>query len=117
MPVLRSLVELEVRRADDDDGIGAHLGGVRRERDRVRRRLRTAVHGHLEPSIGRLQEEVRCAAPLLDAEQDPLAGSSEREDPVEPRADEEVHERREGVLVERAALIAERRHRRRQRTP
>ena len=90
MRVLRLLVELEVRRADDDDRIGADLGGVRRERHRVRGRLRAAVHGDLEPSVRRLQEEIGDATPLLDAEQDPLPGRAEREDPVEARGDEEV---------------------------
>ena len=82
--VLRLLVELEVRRADDDDRIGADLGRVRRERHRVRGRLGAAVDGDLEPLVRRLQEEIGDAAALLDAEQDPLPGRPEREDPVEP---------------------------------
>ncbi len=55
--------------------------------------------------LGRLQEEVGDAATLLQPEQDPLPRRSEREDPVEPRSDEEVDERRERVLVERTAVL------------
>ena len=84
--VLRPLVELEVRRADDDDGVGADLRRVRSERDRVGRRLRAAVDGDLEALVRRLEEEIGDAAALLDAQEDPLAGSPEREDAVEARA-------------------------------
>ena len=84
MAVLRLLVELEVRRADDDDGVGSHLGRVHGERHGVRGRLSPAVNGHLQPLVGRLQEEIGHVATLLDAQEDPFAGRPEREDPVEP---------------------------------
>ena len=93
------------------------LGGVSRERHRVRGGLRAAVDGDLEPSVRRLQEEIGDATPLLDAEQDPLPRRSQREDPVEARVDEEVAERTERVVVERAAVLPQRRDRRGERTP
>ena len=109
--VLGLLVELEVRRTDDDDGVGTDLGCVGGQRDRVGRGLRAAVDGDLEPLVGRLEEEIGDASPLLDAEEDPLTGCSQREDPVEPRGHEEVDERAERVVVERAPVLAQRRDR------
>ena len=110
--MLGLLVEPEVRRPDDDDRVGADLGGVRRERDGLRSRLRAALDGHLQPAVGGLQEEVGDATPLASSRQDPLPGRPERQDPVEPGGDEEVDERLERVLVELAARVAKRRHRR-----
>ena len=109
--VLRLLVELEVRRADDDDGVGADLGRVRGERHGVRGRLSAAVNGDLQPLVGRLQEEIGHLATLLDAQEDPFARRSEREEAVEARLDEEVGERAERVVVDCAAVLAERRDR------
>jgi len=58
--------------------------------------------------IGRLQEEVRGAAALLRPEQDALTGSPESKHAVEPSRDVEVDERREGILVQLSARVAER---------
>jgi hypothetical protein len=67
--------------------------------------------GEVEAAIGRLQEEVCHATALFLAEKDPLARRSEREDPVEPRLDEEFDQGSEPVLVEGAAVLHERRNR------
>ena len=56
------------------------------------------------------------AAPLLDAEQDPLPRRSQREQSVETGRDVEVAERRERVVVERAAVLPQGRDRRGERT-
>ena len=111
MAVLGLLVELEVRRADDDHGVGSHLGRVHGERHGVRSRLSPAVNGDLQALVGRLQEEIGHLATLLDAQEDPFAGRPEREDAVEARLDEEVDERPERVVVDRGAVLAERRDR------
>ena len=116
MRVLRLLVELEVRRADDHHRVRAHLCGVSGERHRVRGRLRAAVDGDPKPPVRRLQEEVGDAPPLLDAEQDPLACRAQREQSVETGRDVEVAERPERVVVERAAVLPEGRDRRGERT-
>ena len=115
--MLRALVELEVRRPDDDDRVGADLGRVRSEGDGVGGRLRPAVDGDAKPSIGRLQEEIGHVSTLLDPQQDPLARRAERKDAVEPRSDEEVGQRLERCLVDLGSVLAQRRHRCRERTP
>jgi hypothetical protein len=111
----RPLVEREVGRADDGDGVGARLGRVRRERHRVGSRLRPAVDCDREPAAPRLHEQLGRSHPLRDREQDPLAGRTEREQPVDAAGREEVDDRRDGVLVERSAALAKRRHRGRER--
>ena len=59
----RTLVELEVRRRDHRDGVGARLRCVRRERDRVGGRLCAAVSGDLQsPGRGRDEGLDRTAA-------------------------------------------------------
>ncbi len=111
MRVLRLLVELEVGRPDDDHGVRADLGRVRGQRDRVRGRLRTAVHGDLESPVGCLQEQVGHLATLLRSQEDPLARRPEGEEPVEPRGDVEVGEGLERGLVDLGAVLPQRRHR------
>ena len=98
--MLRALVELEVRRADDDGRVGAGLGRVRRQPHGLGGGLGAAVDGDLEPAVRGLDEELGGAPPLVLLEQDPFACRPEREDPVEPGGDEEVDERPERVLVE-----------------
>ena len=107
MAVLGLLVELEVGRPDDDDRVCTDLRGMRCQRDGVRRRLRTAVDGNLQPAIRRLQEEVGDEASLLHAQQNPLARRPEREHPVEPLAHVEVDEWLERVVVDSGAVLAE----------
>ena len=107
--VLRLLVEGEVRRPDDDGGVRPDLRRVHGERDRVGRRLGAALDGDLQAPVRRLEEEIGDAAALTDREEDPLTGGAEREDPVEPRLDEEVDERAEGVVVDLVSDGSERR--------
>ena len=113
--MLRALVKAEVRRPDDDDGGGADLRRVDGQPDRLGRRLRAALDGHAQAAVGGLEEEIGGKATLDLLEQDPLARGPEREDPVEPRVDEEVDERLERVRVELVPGIAQRRDRRRER--
>ena len=108
------LVEREVRRGHHRDGVGADVGCVRRKLDRVPGRLRAAVHRHLEPAVGGLDEELRRAQPLLDWKQEALAGRAEREQPVDPAGVQEVDVWRDRSLVERLARVLERRQRRRE---
>ena len=103
MRVLGALVERKVRRADDHDRIRADLGRVRGESDRLGGRLRAALDGHLQPVVGRLQEEIGGETPLALLEEDSLSRSAEREDAVEPGFDEEVDERPERIVVELAS--------------
>ena len=86
------------------------------EPDRVRRGLRTGVDGDREPSVRLANEELRRAHPLLRREQEALARRTKREEAAEPAPDEEVHIRLEGALVERLALVRQRRDRRRERS-
>ena len=104
----RALVELEVRRPDHGDRVGARLRGVRRERDGVRGRLRAAVRGYLQPARRGRDEGLEHAPPLVDAEEDPLAGRPEREQAVEPGRGEEVDVRRNASSS--SAVARERRH-------
>ena len=100
--LLRLRVELEVRRPDHRDRVGARLRGVRRERHRVGGRLGAAVRGDESPPRDALEPELEPALPLVDREQHRLAVRPEREDAVEAGADEEVGVRAERVLVEAA---------------
>ena len=85
------------------------------ERDGVGGRLRAAVDRDVHAPCGGLDEELGRAAALVDGEQDALARRAEREQPVEAGAGEEVDERRERRLVERAAAVPKRRGRSRER--
>ena len=116
MAVLRGRVEPEVRRPDDDDRVRADLRGMRGKGHGLRGRLGAAVDGHLEPAVGRLEEEVGDEPPLLLREQDPLPRRPERHEAVEPGADEEVDERAERSVVDVASGSPERRYRRRKRS-
>jgi hypothetical protein len=102
----RVRVELEVRRPDDGDRIGPGRGGVRDERDRVRGRLRAAVHRDLKPFLRGSDEELGRPLALVDREENAFARGAEREDAVEAALDEEVEIRAECVLVERRARLA-----------
>ena len=103
----RALVEREVRRPDHRDRVGARLGGVRREGDGVRGRLGAAVGGYLQASRGGRDEGLEHPPPLVDAEEDPLAGRPQGEQAVEPGVGEELDVRRNGFLVE--TVVRERR--------
>ena len=81
------------------------------ERDGVGRRLGAAVDGDVQAPRGGLDEELGRAAALGNREQDALAGRAQREQPVEAGAREEVDERRERSLVERATAVPKRRGR------
>ncbi len=107
----RAVVELEVRRPDHRDCVDAGLRCVRGEHDRVGGRLGAAVGRDLQPSVGSRQEQLDGAFPLLDAEQEPFTGRSEREQAVEAAGREKVHVRAERGLVQPVAV--ERRHGRR----
>ena len=103
-----ALVELEVGRADDGDGVDARLGRVGGERDRIDRRLGAAVRRNLQPASGRLEEELECTLPLVDPEEQPFAGRPEGEQPVDASGGEEVDVGSECALVQPVAV--ERRH-------
>ncbi len=107
----RRVVELEVRRRDHRDRVGAGRGRVLGERDRVGGRLRAAVDGDLEPVPRGLDVELGDAPALGEREQDPLAVRPQREQPVEPAGGEEVDDRPDPVLVDCGAAVAERRDR------
>ena len=109
MRPLLARVELEVRRPDHGDGVGARLGGVRGERDRVGRRLGAAVRGDERAARDRLEPELEPAPALVRGEQDRLAVRAEGEHAVEPGADEEVRVRPERLLVEPCRVVAQRR--------
>jgi hypothetical protein len=105
VPELGRLVEREVRRRDHSDRVGADLGRVSGENDRVGRRLRAGVDRDLQPPRRRLDEQLGCALALGDREQDPLAVRPQRKQPVEPSRREEVGDRAETFLVERGADV------------
>jgi hypothetical protein len=107
----RVLVEGVIGRPDHGDGVGSGFGCVFREAHRVGSRLRAAVHRDLQPAMRGLEKQPRDAAPLLNREQDPLAGRPQRQDPVEPTGGQEVGVRRERVLVDGVAPVAKRRQR------
>ena len=109
----RSRVEQEVRRRDHGHRRSTRLGRVRRERCRLGGRLGAAVRGDIEPSGGSGQEQLERALALVSAQQDPFAGRSEREDPVDSAVREERDVRLERVLVELGPAAAKRRQRRR----
>ena len=73
---------------------------MRRELLGLTRRLRAAMHCDGEPVRARRDEQLRRAPALPVGEQDPLAGGSQRKQPVEPAALEERDKRVERVLVE-----------------
>jgi methylglutaconyl-CoA hydratase len=104
------LVQLEVGRRDDGDRVRPPRGRMRRERHCLCSRLRPAVHDDGEPAAARVDEEVAEQPPLLDPEQDPLAGRAHDQDAVEAAGGEELHQRADGRLVERRPIPAERRH-------
>ena len=83
--------------------------------DGVGRRLGSAVDGDVHAPCGSLDEELGRAAALVNREQDALACRAQREQPVETGSCEEVDERRERSLVERAAAVPKRRGRSRER--
>jgi hypothetical protein len=72
------------------------------------------VHRHEQPTVGGLEKELRRTQALLQREEETLAGRPEGEQAVHPTSHEEVHVRRDRVLVEGLAGIPERRQRRRQ---
>ncbi len=103
-------VEREVRRCDHRHRVRARFRGMGGQLDRVRGRLRAAVHRDLQPTRRGRDVELRHALALIEPEEHALAGRAEREQPVEAVAGEEVDVRREGVLVEDRAARRERRH-------
>jgi methylglutaconyl-CoA hydratase len=105
----RGLVQQEVRRRDDGDGVRPRCGCVRREGDRIGGRLRPAVHGDSESAATCLDEELARPLSLVGPEQDPFAGRAHGEDAVETPSRQELGERGERLLVERRPAVAERR--------
>jgi hypothetical protein len=63
----------------------------------------------LQPAGGGLDVELRRAAPLLDREQEALAGRPERQEAVHPARREEIDVRADRDLVERFAAVSQRR--------
>ena len=96
----RPLVEREVRRPDHRDRVDAGLGCVRRERDRVRRRLGAAVCGDLQPSRRGLEEELDHPSPLAESKSSPSPVVPRASRPSMPELGEEVDVRPEGALVD-----------------
>jgi methylglutaconyl-CoA hydratase len=107
----RVAVEPEIRRADDRDGVGPGSGGVLGEGDRVGGRLRTAVHGHLEPSASRREAELGHPSALVDGEEEALAGRAHGEHPVQAALGEKREVRLERLLVEGRTAVAKGRER------
>src|SRR5215210_7111511 len=66
------------------------------------------MNGHVDPRWGGGEKKLRRALALLDGEQNPLPGRSEREDPIEVAGGEELDVRAERLLVECGSTIAER---------
>ena len=108
MRPLSRRVELEVRRPDHGDSVGARFRGMGGEGDRVGGRLRAAVGGHQGTTPDRLEPELEPAPALVDREEDGLAVRAEREHAVDAGADEEVGIRHECVPVEPRAAVLER---------
>jgi methylglutaconyl-CoA hydratase len=67
------------------------------------------VHRDVERPPAGVDEQLGRALPLVDTEQDPLARRAEREQAVEPAGCEELAQRRDRVLVQRSAAVAQRR--------
>ena len=67
------------------------------------------MDGDVQAPRGSLDEELGRAAALGDGEQDALARRAQREQPVQPGVGQEVDQRRERRLVERATAVPERR--------
>ena len=88
--------------------IRADLGRVSGQGGRVTRRLCAGVHD--QPAADRGAVGDRHAAPLLEREQDPLAGGAAGEDAVGAVLGEEGGERPDGLLVDPLAVVGERRH-------
>ena len=97
----RAFVERVVRRPDDRDGGRADLGRVLRERNRLGRGLRAAVHRDVERVRRGRDEELGRPPALVLPQQDSLAGRPEREDPVEAAGGQILDVRLEHVLVQR----------------
>jgi methylglutaconyl-CoA hydratase len=108
----RVVVQREVRRRDHRDPLHPCAGRVVRELDRPRGRLGAAVRDHLQAAG---EEKLRHALALLRREEDPLAGRSEREHPVQ--AAQKVAIGPESVLVQAGSALAKRRQRGGDRTP
>jgi methylglutaconyl-CoA hydratase len=106
----RLVVVGKVRRPDHGYRRGADLGRMLRQQDCVGGRLRAAVDGDVEGRPGR-DEALGGAFPLLDGEQNALAGRSERQYAVEPACLEKPAERRDCLLVEPGAAVTKRRDR------
>ena len=106
----RPVVERKIRRADHCDRIRAEVGGMSGELDRVARRLGAAMDGDRELVRPSRQEELCRAAALRGAQQDPLSGGTEGQQPVETAGFEETDERIEGVFVQQLAAAGQRRH-------
>ncbi len=68
------------------------------------------MHDHPERPVAG-DRQLRGAALFAMPEQDPLAGRAEHEEPLEPACAVEPEQRREGILVEPLAAVAQRRHR------
>src|SRR4051794_34184321 len=82
---------------------------MRRELDRVPRRLRATVHRDLQPPGRGLDEELRGATTLLDRKQKALAGRPERKEPVHAPVGQKVDVRADRSLVECLPGVPERR--------
>ncbi len=106
----RGFVEREVGRRDHGHRVGPDLLRVRRERDRVRRRLGSRVDRDLEAVGASLDEAFGDADAFGGREQDPLAGRAADERAVDAAVREEPREGTDGALVQVAAPVRERCH-------
>ena len=84
VPYERVLVEGVIGRPDHGDCIRALHGCVGRERNRLGRRLRSAVDGDVETVTGRFDEQARGPLTLLRRKEDSLARGTQSEHAVEP---------------------------------
>lgn len=97
-----ALVELEVRRSDDGNGVCTGLCGMCCKRDGVGRRLGATVNGDLKPARRRRHVEFERTPALRRREEDSLPSRTEREKAVEPAGSQEADVGADGVLVEPA---------------
>jgi hypothetical protein len=108
--------ERVVGRADHRDGGGPGLGRVLCERDRLGRRLRPHVDGHVHVRGRRFEPRLGERPALGRAEEDPLPGRPRDEYAVAAAPRDEGGEAADGVLVQARPTVAQRRDDRRDRS-
>ena len=96
----RLCIEREVRRRYHRDSSRSMARRMLGESHGVTGRLRTAVHHDGEPVVSGGHEFIGREPPLVDGEEDSLAGGAEREETVETCPGVEVHHSADPVAVD-----------------